>query len=262
VEPLDGAEACDELGQTLASYFRLKEGRGHRCHVDVYQRGDSFYYFAFPEDYAETALEYSREGLVPRQRRPVFEVVFAYDPKQGALDTHHRGPKGARLELEKIFARVILQADFEPKPDEKIYDLNIFKRPNVSFAYDPASGIRGVVVKHLRFSLLGGGKRRITLETDPADGRDAMYRLVDAAFWPGGNGTSDRLSLALANVTRAGLQVQFAPAGRRGPSTKTFYLTHSNRCSLKHEGRDQALRQMLVDSGIEPMKAPTAGAKG
>jgi hypothetical protein len=55
------------------------------------------------------------------------------------------------------------------------------------------------------------------------------------------------------HVTKVGLQAQFIATrpGRR--PTRTFTLSHPNSCSLRHDGRDGLLRQMLVDSGIEPL---------
>lgn len=262
VEPRDDKESCAELARTLASYFRLKEGRGRECHVDVYRRGERFFYFAFPEDYGRISLEYSAETLQRRAQRPVFEVIFAYEPGAGALDTFFRGPKDTRLELEKIFSRVILSADLEEAKDERVYDLNAFKNRGVRFVYDPASGIRGVSVKLLRLSLLGGGRRRVTLEADPREANNAIYDLMEEVFGSGANGASGGPSIILVNVTRVGIEVVFDRGGRRGRPTKTFYLTYPNGCTLRHDGRDAALRQMLIDSKIEAARpVPTPAAK-
>lgn len=263
VEASDDAQARSSLAKNLGAYFQLKEGRGRECFVDVYRRGDAVYYFAFPEDYGKTDLVYEEGRLERRALRPVFQVVYLYDPSQGFLDTFCRGSKKGRLELEKIFGRVILGTEFRPLTDESVYDLNIFKSRNVRFIYDPVTGIQDVRVKLLRCSLLGGGKRRLTLEADPADGRAAVYDLVEGIFSDDGNGATGKLSLTLANVTRVGIEAVFAPDGRRGRRTRTFYLTYPNSCTLKHDdSRDAALRQMLIDSNIEPVKPAAAAARG
>lgn len=259
-DPRDDDEACAELAQALASYFRLKQGRGRECQVDVYRRGDSFYYFGFPEDYGRTGLEYAGGKLERRAQRPVFQVVFVYDPKQHTLDTFSRGSKKTRLDLETIFGRVILRSELDPVKDERVYNLNAFKNRDVRFVYDPASGIQDIRVKLLRLSLIGGGARRVTLEADPREGKEAVCDLLDAAFGNGGAGASGALSLALANVTRVGIEALFFQAGRRGRPTKTFYVTYPNGCTLKHDGRDAALRKMLIDSNIEPVEASASAA--
>ena len=117
-------------------------------------------------------------------------------------------------------------------------------------------------VKLLRLSLIGGGARRLTLEADPREGRGAVYDLLDAAFGHGGNGAAGRLSLAMANITRVGIEVLFSRDGRRGKPTKTFYLTYPNGCTLKHEGRDAALRRMLIDSRIEAVEPVVTARQG
>ncbi len=261
VVPRDEDSACQELSEAVASYFRLKEGRGRECRVDVYRRRESFFYFALPEDFAQADLEYDEDGLQRRSRRPVFQVVFVYDPSRPALDTFVRGPKKTRLDLEEIFCRVILGRDVEQVQDDRVYELNKFKRRGTKFSCDPASGITDVRVKFLRMSLLGGGKRRLTLEADPSGGRNAIYDLTDEVFGHERNGAKGGLSRALANVTRVGIEAEFTRGARRGKPTKTFYLTYPNACSLGYDGRDAVLRQMLIDSKIEPAKPAAAVAK-
>ena len=261
-QPRDDDHASNELSEALASYFRLMEGRGHECQVDVYRRGDRFYYFAFPEDYGRAPLEYTAGRLERRPQRPVFEVVFVYKRTVASLDTFFRGRKKATQELESIFSRVVLQAELEAATDDKIYNLNAFKNRNLPFVYDPSSGIQDVSVRFLRLSLFGGGKKRLTFEADPKQGKGAIYDLIDSAFGHSGNGASGGLSLTLANVTRVGIRATFASEGRGRAPTKTFYLTFPNGCTLSHEGRDAVLRQMLIDSKIEPVAPAAAAAEG
>ncbi len=259
-KPRDDEDARSELGDALGSYFRLKEGRGRECIVDVYRRGTKLYYFAFPEDYAQTSLEYTdTKTLERRAHRPIFQVVFVCDPESGTLDTRFRGQKSTRLELEAMFSRVVLGRELDPWKDDRVYNLNAFRSRGVKFVYDPASGIQDVQVKLLRLSIMGGPSQRIVLEADPGERRGAVYDLLDEISDRSRDGSHGGLQLALANVTRVGLQVFFSPGRRRGRNTKTFYLTYPNGCTLGHDGRDAVLRQMLTDSGIETHK-PTAAA--
>jgi len=263
VDARHDTKAGTDLASILASYFQSKEGRGKECNVDVYRRGERYYFFALPEDYGQAPLEYDTNGeLQRRPRRPVFEVVFVYDLTSPALDTFFHGRKEARLELEKLFARVILQSELNASSDDRIYNLNAFKQRGVNFVYDASSGIDDVRVKLLRVSLLGGSTRPLTFEADPNDGREAIYDFVERVFAHGGNGSTGGLSLALANVTRVGIEAVYAQGQRRGRPTKTFYLTYPNGCTLGHDGRDAVLRKMLADSKIEPANPAKAAAKG
>jgi hypothetical protein len=243
-------------------YFRLKEGRGRECLVEVYRRGTKLYYFAFPEDYAQASLEYTDTNKLERRaHRPIFQLVFVCDPESGTLDTFFRGQKKTRLEIETIFSRVILGSELDPWKDDRVYNLNAFKRRGMKFVYDPASGIQDVRVKLLRLSLMGGRSRRVILEADPSGARGTLYDLLEETFDRGGDGSHGGLPLALANVTRVGLQAFFSPGRRRGRNTKTFYLTYPNGCSLGHDGRDAVLRQMLIDSRIETIKPAATAAR-
>lgn len=251
-EPRDDAVASLELAEALGSYFRLKEGRGRECLVEVYRRGTKLYYFAFPEDYAQTSLEYTDpKKLERRPHRPIFQLVFLCDPESGTLDTFFRGQKKTRQEVETIFSRVILGSELDAWKDDRVYNLNAFKSRGVKFVYDPASGIQDVQVKLLRLSIMGGPSQRVVLEADPSEKREAVYDLLQEISDRSRDGSQGGLQPALTSVTRVGLQVFFSAGGRRGRNTKTFYLTYPNGCSLGHDGRDAVLRQMLIDSKIE-----------
>jgi hypothetical protein len=260
-EARDNELATAALAEAIASFYRANEGRGSSCEVEVYRRGSGWYFIALPEDYARTSLEYVGGALERRPQRPAFEVVFVYDPERPALDTYAQGQKKTRLELETIFGRTILGGEINPTKSDKIYDLNKLKRRGLRFIYGSDAGIAEVRVRSLRFSLFGT-RRRLTFEADPGESKDAIYDFVDAAFGEPGNGQSNQLSLATANVTRVGIQVTYLAGSRRRRPTKTFYLTYPDGCTLGQEGREAVLRQMLIDSKIETTKAPESVAAG
>jgi hypothetical protein len=247
VDPRDGAAGREALADAVGAYFRQREARGYACVVEAYRRADRYYYFAYPEDYAHTQPEFD-DGQFRRQtHRPAFEVVFAYSAETGTLDTYCRGKRQLARDLREIFGRVVLGIEVgDPDKDERVYELNRLKRRDFEFVYDPSAGIEDVRLTLLRLSLLGGGNRRITVEADPSVDGAAVTTLMEEVL---GNG---RIPSALANVTRAGIRVTFHNDGRRGRRSRTFYLSHPNGCTLKHDGVDATLRQMLADSGLEP----------
>src|SRR5262249_11250286 len=50
-------ESICKLQNALSYYFKHREGRGQRCTVEPYLRGESLhYFFAYPDDYAETYI--------------------------------------------------------------------------------------------------------------------------------------------------------------------------------------------------------------
>ena len=72
-----------ELGETFSYYFRTTEGRGHACTIDYYHRNDLDYFFAYPEDYARTSIEWNQGALERRSHKPAFEVIAVYSQGQG-----------------------------------------------------------------------------------------------------------------------------------------------------------------------------------
>ena len=262
VEPRDDAAACNELADAIGAYFRQSEGRGYSCIVEVYKRGRAHYFFAYPEDYGRTQIEYEEGRLERRPHRPAFEVIFVCSQADGTLDTFFRGRRQTVRDLQEIFARVVLQRELgDAAKDELVYELNKLKRRDFNFVYDPGSGIQDVRMKLLRLSFLGERGRRITIEADPSRQRDAIYDLLDQVTVGGpetGATSGSKIPLALVNVTRASIQALFAKEGKRGPPTRTFSLSYPNGCTLGQDGKDALLRRMLVDSGIEPVIRPSS----
>jgi hypothetical protein len=240
--------------QAISFYFREREGRGHSCKIDVYRRGDREYFFVYLADYGRTSIEWEASGLARRPHRPAFEIIFVYAQNAGTLDIFLEGPKKKVQDLQEIFARVILNTELgDPVKDERVYELNVLKRRDFQFIYEPTSGIRDVRVKKLRLSTLGAG-RRITLEDDPSMNRAAVYDLLDEVVQTADGPTCDtcrKIPLALVNVTLAGIQVHFEPDGKRGRRTRTFQISYPNSCALAQDGRDALIRKMLADSGID-----------
>src|SRR3569833_51811 len=167
VAPLSTLEGCRALDEALSRYLRSSEGRGQRCTVEVYRRAEAVYFFAYPEDYGRTTIEYARGQLERRSHRPAFEIVFRYSPVYGPLDTFCRGTRDTVRALNRVVGRVILDLELLDEPrDERVYNLDRFKRRDVTFVYDPACGIREIAVVLLQLSLPGKRRGRITVECD------------------------------------------------------------------------------------------------
>jgi hypothetical protein len=248
-----------ELGEAFSYYFRKAEGRGHACAVDYYNRNGLDYFFAYPEDYARTSLEWNKGALERRSHKPAFEIIAVYSQDEGTLDMFFQGAIKTVRDLQVIFSRTILKTEIPPEEkDKRVYDLNGLKRREFAFIYDPDSGINDVVIKKLRLSALGGFMKRITLEADPSHNQEAVHDLLEEVVRVDGTAECpqcQKIPLPLVNITQAAIQVVFNHDGRRRPATRTFQISYPNSCSLKQEGRDLIIRKMLIDSGLEPAEA-------
>lgn len=242
-------ENIRQLEKSLVKFFHDKEGRGSNCKVDCYKRGKLDYFFAYPEDYPQNRMVWKQRELRRQAETPAFEIIFIFDPEQGTLEVYLDGPRKIVPELQTIFAGAIL--DFELTTDEKdnrVYDLNPLKSiDTLNFQYQPESGITNVVVKKLRLKLVSTNQR-ITLEADPSRNPLVVYEMLGQL--------QKSYPAASMVVTQVGIVVTFAPSPNRSkPKTRSFDIGWPNSCSLRHDGNDKIIRQMLVDSGLEP-RAP------
>jgi hypothetical protein len=115
--------------------FREKEGRGDHCTVEQYRRGEREYYFAYPQDHRQTAIEYAKGAMTKRPHRPAFEIIFIHDDSQQTLSIWHRGKKERIVDLQVAFARAILGRDIprQSPRDDRVYDLDVFLDPDFIF---------------------------------------------------------------------------------------------------------------------------------
>ncbi|HCU05525.1 MAG: hypothetical protein A2X77_02615 [Gammaproteobacteria bacterium GWE2_42_36] len=237
--------AINSLANAISAFFRSKEGRGRNCKVELYRRNNKHYFFAYPEDFGQSVVEWIKSSLVPQARHPAFEIIFVHCKDEGSLDIY--APKNTKAipALQKIFAETILKIDtLQDAPiDQRVYDLSLLSDPTFEFKIARNSSIDDAVITQLRLTLKHNAKQRIVLEADTKKNPKAIYDLLKA------------LNLPPYRITQVKIKVTFdAPAGKRA-KTRTFSITHPNSCGLNHDGVDESIREMLIKSGLEP-KAP------
>lgn len=243
-----------QLETLISEHFRKTEGRGKNCKVEPFRRGDRDYFFAYPEDHSKHGVEWVDSALNPRPHNPAFEIVFDYSEAAGALDINFRGERKVSKALQELFVRAILKVDVLP-PEEKnarVYDLNPLAKKDFEFKYPPASGIQKVAIRKLRLSSRTRSGDRITLEADSNDDPRAIYALYESI--------STAAPLHQYNVTHVELAVSVQTDAQKPAKTLTFRISHPNSCSLKREGIDATLRDMLKLSRIELKTEPADSA--
>ena len=249
------AASLQQLEGLIRTYFHQTDGRGNNCAVEPFRRGELDYFFAYPEDYSQQAIEWV-DGKFGRQpHNPAFEVIYVYSRKDGSLDLNFRGSYKAIEPLQGMFATAILKLpDLPPDPkDGRIYDLSPLRQKSFQFVPAVGSGIQDVVVKKLRLSSKVKKGDRITLEADASTSPDSVYDLLDKI--------AKSIPLHLYNITQVELAATVVVDAIAPPKIVTIRITHPNSCSLKYDELDLKLRAMLNASGIEPKEpAPEAGA--
>jgi hypothetical protein len=245
--------SLQQLAGLIRTYFHQTDGRGNNCFVEPFRRGELDYFFAYPEDYSQQAIEWVDGKFDRRPHNPAFEVIYVYSRKDGSLDLNFRGTHKAIEPLQGMFATAILKLPgLPPDPkDGRVYDLNPLRQKSFQFISAVGSGIQDVVVKKLRLSSKAKKGDRITVEADASTDPDSVYDLLDKI------GRS--IPLHLYNITQVDLSAMVVVDANAPPKTVTIRITHPNSCSLKYDELDLKLRAMLNASGIEP-KEPTPEA--
>lgn len=237
-QPDVSPEGIGRFRDAISAYFRQTQGRGHHSTVDAYLRVNRYhYFFAYPDDYADTYLGHDEQGrFIRRPQRPAFEVIFIFDPVDATLDLYARGGKPVQEALQTIFCRTLLTEELPPEsPNSHPYELNGLKSRNFRFATDPEDGIEEVRVRKLRLSILGGAKRRIMLEADPTAGPGDIYDMLDECL------NRENLPDALIIVTLSQLHFRWHHTGQGRQKTLTFDVSFPNTSNLKSKREELRL---------------------
>ena len=231
----------EALEAAISALF-TKEGRGKNCKVEPYRRHNREYFFAYPEDFAQSGVEWVSNTLKTLAHHPAFEIIFVYSEAEGSLDIYAPRNTKAVPALQQAFARAILKLETlaDGSIDKRVYDLAPLADVDFSFTVAPETRISSVVVTRMRLTLKHGTKRRITLEADTRDNSKAVYSLRDTLKPPP------------HYITQLGVKVTFEPVGGKWAKTRTFNITYPNSCALNNDGLDLQIRKVLTDSGIEP----------
>ncbi|RDH80802.1 MAG: hypothetical protein DIZ80_17425 [endosymbiont of Galathealinum brachiosum] len=235
-------EDIDAFAQAISQYFYSQQGRGKNCKVEPYRRNDKEYFFAYPEDFAQSGVEWVSNTLKTLAHHPAFEIIFVYSESEGSLDIY--APKNTKVvpELQRHFAKTILKLEAlkDGSIDQRVYDLAPLNDNDFEFKLEAVEGISSVVVTRMRLTLKQGSRRRIMLEADTKNNSKAVYDLLG------------ELTLPKYHITQVGVKVTFDALEGKRTKTRTFNITYPNSCALNYDGSDLKIRKMLAESGIEP----------
>jgi len=234
-------EDIQALAKAISAYFK-KEGRGKNCTVEPYRRNQKEYFFAYPEDFAQSTVEWVGSTLKSQAHHPAFEIIFVYCEAEGSLDIYAPKNSKAIADLQVMFAKNILKLETLAKGaiNMRVYELTPVVDDDFEFKVEPASGIVSVLVTKLRVTLKHDKKQRITIEANAYKDPDAVYSLLE------------KLKLPAYYVSQVSLKVTFEAIGNKRAKTRNVNITHPNTCALNHDGNDLKIRQMLASSGLEP----------
>jgi hypothetical protein len=245
LDPKIEQENIDKFADELIKFYK-KQGRGRHCVVRNYRREnpERHCYFAYPEDYAKTELEYDDNGkLDNRNIKPAFEVIFVYRPESGILETNAKGKASDVKKLRQAFCKTIL--DLEKMPDEKSKEIKLEKlKDRFGFPFSPKDRIKRVQLKMLLLELPGGKRRRLMFEDGSEGQGQPIYDLIDKAL------NHESIPLSQTKAIKARIQFLFEATDVRRETSVTFEISTPDRCTLKEDILHQTAKKYIEEWGL------------
>ena len=241
--------ALKQFADALGNYFFKNGYGGENCLVEHHRRisqgRERDYFFAYPEGFARTTLEWQDKVMTREHRHPAFEVAFVYCRADGELDVYMKaGAKHTKI-LQQTFGSVLLGVNLpEVAKKKETYDLSAALDRNFNPVIVTGSGIKSMRVSSMRFFIRSGKNEEVVLKAKSNHDSKAVYDLFDRL--------TANLSKDLIEVNQIGFEVEFEPnESRREKKRKNFTVTLPNTCALGLDGQEGEIRKVLLDSGIQ-----------
>ncbi|WP_426370450.1 hypothetical protein [Pseudocolwellia sp. HL-MZ7] len=232
------------LAQAIGEYFFKNEGRGKQCKIDHYKRGKNDYFFAFPEDFAKTAIEWVDNDLQSLPHQMAFEIVFVYCEHTATLDLYARKNAKNIPHLQELFALYILKAkltNFTPYVENKSYDLEPIFEAGFEFDIPNESDIYTVQILSAELTCKNNPSSHVTVCISPDKNKDAVRdRLLKIRF-------------QTEYISAVKLKVFFKPNAMRTKPAKVVSISMPDKCNLGCSDDDILISEILAASGIEAL---------
>ena len=258
-EPDISPETIQQLEHGISCLLK-DQGRGRLCTIETYRRGDVHYFFAYPDDYSETAHKHDDAGkLIPVVINKTMQVVFAYDQSAGSLETYAKLPKRMKEGLENCFATCILGGRLSDQSPSKTFEMNQLKDPDFHLQTDPQDCVAAQVIR-MRMAHQSNG-RKLDVAIDRTNPGESIYRAIQETL------QSDVRSLSHWNIISVAIHFEFLPKADRKPGRQTITVSFPNTCNVRSERSERIeiiqkyLKRWNIDCGRSTQTAShTVGA--
>ncbi len=245
--PNTSPEAIEALEHAISSLLK-DQGRGRLCTVETYTRDNVHYFFAYPDDYSETANQHDDDGnLVPIVINKTMQVVFAYDSREGSLETYAKLPKRMKEGLENCLTSCILNWKLAEHVPGKTFEMNQLKDPHFCLVTDPQDQVAAEVVR-MRLAHKTNG-RKVDLAIDRTITDESIHKAIEQTIRTEGK------SLSQWNVISVAILFEFLPKAGRKPGRQTITVSFPNTCNVRSERSERVsiiqkyLKRWNIDRG-------------
>jgi hypothetical protein len=246
--PCDGTnkDVRNALGNAIAEYYK-KQSKGSRCEVEYYTRGNParHFFFANPEDSVKGFRIYNEKNKIVRQTyRPIFQVVFEYNPQDSDVAIHVRGTK-AKAKMYEIFCTKALGFKKPPNAETEVFDLSCLKNPDFRFTEDETMPVESITLKMIMLELKGGQNRRVTLEAEPyrKDTRQVEHMITKTM-------TAYGLNPEDIFVRKAKIEIKFKRINLQKIRPITFTIGDPQYSDLAEDEKSEMAKKYLRKWGI------------
>ncbi|WP_019029152.1 hypothetical protein [Colwellia piezophila] len=231
------------LSKAIGEYFFDKEGRGKRCKIEHYNRGKMDFFYAFPEDFAKSEVEWIKDTLQDLPHTMAFEIIFVYCQEKDTLSIYARKNAKNILKLQQLFALHILKQQlttFTPMVENKVYDLEFLVEKDFNFVIAEDSDIYSIKILQATATVRLNPKEKITVTSCPDKNINAVHERLA------------KLNLEGVYISQVVLKAVLKPSKGKELRFKQFSITAPDKCNLSMFGEDLLIRNVLKASGIEP----------
>jgi hypothetical protein len=231
----------ETLGKAIADYYK-KQTKGSRCEVDYYMRTNPVrhLFFANPEDSIKGYRAYNDKNKIVRQAyRPIFQVVFEYNPEDGDLAIHARS-KNANKKMFGEFCTKALGFKEPPNANTEVFDLRLLRDGKFAFPEDPSIPVESVSLKMVMIELAKGANQRVTLEASPYKKDNRQVEAMMARSFTGQGVKPEDVF-----IRKAKIEIKFKSINMLKPRPITFTVGAPQYSDLSNDEKSELAKRYL-----------------
>jgi hypothetical protein len=235
-----------ELEKQVSAVYS-KSLRGEKCKVKYWKLDDdeALIIRAYLEDLPTGELAFEGNEITPNKpHRPVFSVVYIYNPNQKMLGVKAIGGNESIEGLQNIFCQLFLGCRLD-ETEKRAFDLtNISDIANVTLVAEPEDNIEQVYLKAVELKHKSGAPHNLRVDVggkERKNGTEAVTELLN--------------EIGLKNLSQwevKKIEIKFIFKNTLGKGRKrqiTARITPDG-CSLKQRKEDKVIRNLLQKWGF------------
>lgn len=219
--------AIEHLQHQISDLLR-EQGRGRECTVEWLKRGETYYFFAHPDDFVSNLMVHDKEGrLAPKAIRQTLDIVYAYEPTKKSLELYAKKlPKNTKEQLEVFFAQTILHEKLPKYDPQVVYELDHLKHEFVNLKTDHADHV-SVRIRRLRL-LNPSESRTVEITIDDSKPNETIGKAIREVM------RIEESPLTQWRVTFVTFRFIFHPMDGRKHGRQSFDVGYPRSCSLRN----------------------------